>query len=496
MVCGTASDVGKSAVVTGLCRLLARSGVRVAPFKAQNMSLNSFVAGNGGELSRAQAAQALACGVEPEVSMNPVLLKPTGVRSSQLIVMGRPIADVEFLAYRSRAPELRPVVFDALRDLRSRFDVVVCEGAGGAAEINLLDDDIVNLPLACAASLSAIVVGDIERGGVFASLFGTFALLPSAYRSLVQGFVINKMRGDASILEPGLRELQARTGVPTLGVLPWLADTNLDAEDSLGLHAAWVGPDAPAGADTLDVAVVAYPHISNFTDVDPLRAQPGVNVRFETTAALGDPDLLILPGTKATVADLEWMRANGLDRAVIAAATRPGGPLVLGICGGLQILGADIVDDVESRRGRVEGFGLLDVNTMFEEQKVTRQRWGHAFGQPVTGYQIHHGRVRTGPRDGPWLALAEGSRVEPEGSRSADGRVLGTTLHGLFESDAFRTALLALVADGRGKRFIDQPTSFADLRRRHHDRLADTLEANLHMPTLEAIIRRADRLGE
>ena len=486
MVCGTTSDAGKTLLVTGLCRLLARRGVRVAPFKAQNMALNSYVTVTGHEIGRAQAAQAMAAGLEPEVAMNPILLKPTGTDTSQLIVMGEVVAEVRYTDYRARTRELRQVVTDALGDLRGRYDVVVCEGAGGAAEINLLDTDVVNLPLAARAGLPVVIVGDIERGGVFASLYGTLALLPPDLRSLVKGFVINKFRGDPTLLGPGLDNLRRRCGVPTLGIIPWLDGVHIDAEDSLALDAPRRPPIERAGRDRLDVAVVRFPHISNFTDVDPLMVEPAVDVRFVTTAAIGDPDLLILPGTKATAADLAWLREVGLDRAVLRAARRDG-PVILGICGGYQMLGVDIVDRVESGRGRVPGLGLLGVATTFEPTKVVRRRQGTALGAPVSGYEIHHGRTRRLDGQAGWLEL--GDPAEVEGGRSATGRVLGTSLHGIFEGDGFRSALLAEVARLRGAVRRPAPaSSFAAARRAQHDRLADAIEAHVDLDALDAVI--------
>jgi adenosylcobyric acid synthase len=477
MVCGTASDVGKSHVVTGICRLLARRGMRVAPFKAQNMALNSYVTADGHEIARAQAAQAMAAGTEPEVAMGPVLLKPTGAMTSQVIVMGQAVGEMGYDEYReqSRRREIRAVVLAALEGLRARFDVVVCEGAGGAAEINLLEDDIVNLPLAARAGLPVVLVADIEKGGAFASLYGTVALLPPRYRKLVKGLVINKFRGDSSLLRPGLDSLERRCGVPVLGVIPWLEGMSIDAEDSLVLSAPPAPPSCDAArsaGDVLDVAVVRFPHIANFTDLDPLRIEAGVEVRM-TTSALGDADLVVLPGTKVTVHDLAWMRDRGLDRAVAAAATRS---VVLGICGGYQMLGTRIDDDVESRAGRTPGIGLLDVETVFEPTKVLRRRCGTAMGARVTGYEVHHGRVRSSSG---WVHL-DGEDCA-EGARSADGCVFGTSVHGLFESDAFRAAFLSEVARRRGKRFVPGGTSFAGARRAQHDRLADAVESHLDL---------------
>ena len=466
MVCGTASDVGKSSVVAGLCRVLHRRGVKVAPFKAQNMANNAYVTPSGHEIGRAQGVQALAAGAEPEVAMNPILLKPTGERTSQVVVLGRPAGHLDAAAYQVEKPRLFATVLEALADLRSRFDVVVVEGAGSPAEINLLHSDLVNLRLAAAAGLPAIVVGDIDRGGVFAALYGTVALLPDDLRPLVRGFVVNKLRGDPALLGDGPAALERRCGVPTLGVLPYLHGVSLDAEDSLALP-----PARPSDGSAIDVAVIRFPRIANFTDVDPLTIEPAVGVRFvDRPAALGRPDLVVLPGSKSTVTDLEWLRGRGLDRAVDGCGAR-----VLGICGGYQMMGRTIVDDVESGRGSVEGLGWLDAHTTFEATKVTRQRRGHALGQRVSGYQIHHGRVRSGQ---PWIALDDAYGEEPEGA--VNDRFFGTALHGLFEDDGFRTAFLGIEPSG---------ASFAAAREAQLDRLADLLEAHLDLAAVEALIK-------
>jgi len=493
MVCGTTSDAGKSRVVTGLCRALARRGVRVAPFKAQNMTLNSYVTRGGHEIGRAQGVQALAAGVDPEVDMNPILLKPSSDRTSQVIVLGEPVGHLDAVAYHAAKPALRETVLGALGRLRAGFDVVLLEGAGSPAEINLLDADLVNLWLADAARIPAVVVGDIDRGGVFASLYGTVALLPDHLRSCVKAFVINKFRGDPALLVPGLADLEARTGVTTLGVLPWVDGLHLDAEDSLALRQPW-GSDTNAetdhgiggsdrGGDALDVAVVRFPRISNFTDVDALGLEPDVSVRWVTHAAgLGDADLVILPGTKATVADLAWLRSKGLDAALAALAPST---TVLGICGGYQMLGRAIDDAVESGAGSVDGLGRLPAATRFAAGKITRPRRGDALGCPVTGYHIHHGRTAS---EAPWIALDDEWGRQPEGAVGADGAVLGTSLHGLFESDGFRAAFLAAVAARRGKTFIPSTVSFAAAREAQFDLLADLLERHLDMTAIEKLI--------
>ncbi|MDQ1399105.1 MAG: adenosylcobyric acid synthase [Acidimicrobiaceae bacterium] len=487
MVCGTSSDAGKSTVVTGLCRVLARRGIKVAPFKAQNMALNSFVTPSGHEIGRAQGVQALAARVTPEVAMNPILLKPTGERTSQVVVMGKPWAHLDAAAYHEAKPRLLGLVIDALDDLRQRFDVIICEGAGSPAEINLLVHDIVNLRVAQEAGFAAVVVGDIDRGGVFAALYGTVALLPEHYRRLVRGFIINKLRGDPALLGDGPAELHRRTGVPTLGVLPYLHDVALDAEDSLALAGRRPRPLRPAGAEqpSLDVAAVRFPRIANFTDLDALAIEPGVSVRLvESPSGLGDPDLVILPGTKATVADLEWLRGRGFPAALTTALDRHS--TLVGICGGYQMLGRTITDPVESGRpDPVEGLAWLPAATVFEPTKVTRQRRGRADQHRATGYQIHHGRTTAAD---PWITLDDAYGRAPDGSTARHGAIKGTTLHGLFEEDGFRTAFLEEVAARRGKQWRGSGVSFAAARESQIDRLADVLEAHLDLDAVEALL--------
>lgn len=485
MVCGTTSDAGKSTVVAGLCRLLARRGVAVAPFKGQNMANNSWVTVDGGEIGRSTAAQALAAGIEPEVAMNPVLLKPTSDVASQVVVLGRPVAELDAVGYHQRKARLLPVVLDALADLRSRFDVVVLEGAGSPAEINLLARDIVNLPLALAAGgVPAVLVGDIERGGVFAQLLGTVELLPPELRALVRAFVVNRMRGDPALLGDGFEQLERRCGIPTLGVLPHLGPLLVDAEDSLALERQGPDHDADGG---LDVAVVRLPRISNFTDLDPLVAEPAVDVRWVSTVGqLGPADLVVLPGTKATVDDLAWLRRRGFDRALPRLVGD--GVTVLGICGGYQAMGAEIVDRVESRAGTVAGLGLLPARTVFQPEKVTRRRVGRALGVPLDGYQIHHGVVSG---DRPWIELEDGAGVVGEGS--ASDAAFGTTVHGLFEGDAFRRRFLADVAARRGRRWEPSGLRFADLRTAEVDRVADAIDAHLDVARLLDLASEAGR---
>ena len=473
MVCGTTSDAGKSILVTGLCRVLARRGVRVAPFKAQNMSLNSGVTASGHEIGRAQLLQAEAAGVDAEVAMNPILLKPTSDRDAQVVLNGRPVGSMDAAEYHGHKPALLAGVLDALADLRSRYDVVLLEGAGSPTEINLLPHDIVNLRIAHEARLRAVVVGDIDRGGVFAALYGTVVLLPDHLRACVGGFVINKFRGDPTLLLDGPDELEARCGVPTLGVVPMVPRLGLDAEDSMALEAI---PVPPADA-VLDVAVIGFPYVSNFTDFDALATEPGVGVRYvRSVGELGRPHLVILPGSKSTVADLVWLRAHGLDHAVAAS-----GAAVLGICAGYQMMGRRIADGVESVVAAVDGLGWLPVETVFGRDKVLRRASGAALGHTVHGYQIHHGRVAAYDGDG-WLQF-DGA---DDGVRVGDR--FGTTVHGLFDADAFRRAFLALVAGRAGVTLPPTDHRYAEVRLARLDRLADVLEAHLDLGRIIELI--------
>lgn len=493
MVCGTASDVGKSRLVTGICRALARRGLAVAPFKGQNMALNSVVTPDGAEIGRAQGTQAQAAGVAPEAAMNPVLLKPTGERCSQVVVLGRPWKELDAVSYQRAKPQLVATVLGALADLRQRFDVVVCEGAGSPAEVNLFDGDLVNLGLAVRAGVPAILVGDIDRGGVFAHLYGTVALLPEDRRRAVRGFVVNKLRGDPALLGDATDVLQARCGIPTLGVIPYLPGLWLDAEDSLGLGWAPPPPALPPPVPppcVLDVAVLRLPRISNFTDVDPLAAEPGVTVRLvEHAGALGDPDLVVVPGSKSTVADLVWLRAQGLGDAIERCLGR--GTTVVGICGGFQMLGTRIDDAlaVESRVPSTEGLGLLGVRTRFEREKTTACRRGREVsrGDPVVGYEIHHGRHERLGDGAAWFELDDGA----EGIADRARGIYGSALHGLFEADELRHAFLSEVAARRAKSWRSAGVSFAALRERQIDRLADACEQHLDMERLLAIAGEA-----
>lgn len=477
LIAGASSDAGKSVLTAGICRWLHRDGVKVAPFKAQNMSNNSVVTPDGGEIGRAQGVQAAACGLEPEAAMNPVLLKPGSDRASHVVVLGRQVTEVTAADYARVRPMLREAVLAAYDDLRSRYDVVVCEGAGSAAEINLRRHDLANLGLADARDLPVLVVADIDRGGVFASLFGTVALLSARDQSLVSGFVINRFRGDLGILRPGIEQLRGLTGRPTLGVVPWVPGLAFDAEDSLALDAPLPGAGPPHGEHTLRVAAVRLPRTSNATDVDALACEPGVGVRWTVDPGeVRDADLVVLPGSRATVADLAWLHRAGLADALVERARR--GRPVLGICGGYQMLARTIHDDVESGSGEVAGLGLLPADVRFAAEKTVTRVSGHGLGEPVTtAYEIHHGRVDV---DGSAVPFLDGCRA---------GVVWGTTWHGALDSDGFRRAFLAEVAAAAGRRFVPAPdTDVAALRSARLDALADLVAEHLDGDALRRLI--------
>jgi adenosylcobyric acid synthase len=486
MVQGATSGAGKSFLAAGLCRLYARRGLRVAPFKAQNMALNAAVTVDGGEIGRAQAVQAEAAGVPAEVAMNPVLLKAEGDSTCQVVLMGRVLGSVGAGAYRSMRAELWPRVASALLDLRRRFDLVVIEGAGSPAEVNLREGEIVNMRVAAAAGGPVLLAADIERGGVFAALLGTLDLLSPSERGRVKALVVNRFRGDPALFADGVAFLEERSGLPVLGVVPHL-DVRLPAEDSLDLERLASEPagGVPAHA-VIDVAVIRLGRISNFDELEPLAAEPGVRLRLVAEARdLGRPDLVVLPGSKTTAADLAHLRESGLAGAILGARAR--GAALLGICGGYQMLGREIQDPEGVEGVSAHGLGLLPAVTVFEPTKVTTRREGRVRGGPgllarcagirVRGYQIHMGRVDGGP---PVIDLAGGS----DGCASEDGWVVGTSLHGLLGNAGFRRALLETLAERRGVALPPPAPVAPD----PFDRLADALEASLDLPLLNRLV--------
>lgn len=483
MVQGTTSDAGKSTVVAGLCRVLRRRGFRVAPFKPQNMALNSAVTVDGGEIGRAQALQAQAAGIDPTTDMNPILLKPNTDLGAQVIVNGRAIGNMPAAEYHRYKPTALEAVLASHGRLAARYEVIVTEGAGSPAEINLREGDIANMGFAEAVDCPVILVADIERGGVFAHLVGTVELLSPSEQRRMAGFVINRFRGDVALLEPGLRWLEQRTGKPVLGVLPYLQGLRLDAEDAIQRDQKMPGAE-PVGVgctEVLRVVVPVFPRISNHTDFDPLREHPQVDVTFVGPGQVPPgADLVILPGSKSVRSDLAWLRNNGwveyLERHL-----RYGGR-VMGICGGFQMLGRTIADPLglEGTAGESPGLGWLELETMLEAEKQLRNTGGvlRLEGAEVRGYEIHAG-VSRGPALECPAAILEGERAD--GALSGDGRILGTYLHGIFESPAACVALLRW-AGLREPREID----YREVRERAIERLADSVAAHLD---LSAILR-------
>ena len=474
LIAGTSSDAGKSMVVAGLCRLLARKGITVAPFKAQNMSNNSAVTVEGGEIGRAQAMQARAAGLAPSVRFNPILLKPGSDRTSQLVVRGRVAGSVAAGDYIEHREMLAAVVADELKALQADFDAVICEGAGSPAEINLRATDLANMGLARAANLPVILVGDIDRGGLLAHLFGTVAILAPEDQALIAGFVVNKFRGDPGLLAPGLTQLEKLTGRPTYGVLPFDDGFWLDTEDSVSVvaHRVVGQPQPPIGDQWLRVAAIRLPRISNSTDVEALACEPGVLVRWVTDPAdLPDADVVVIPGSKATVTDLTWLRDCGLADGIDAHA-RSGRP-VLGICGGFQMLCRRIDDSVESGAGGVDGLGLLDADIVFAPDKTLRRHEA-----PLHGYEIHHGQVSRSVDDD-WLGI---------GLRR--GEVYGTHWHGLLDNDEVRRRWLADVAAAAGRHgfAVAQDVDVSARRDAQLDLMADLLAAHADIDAILGLL--------
>ena len=495
MVQGTASHVGKSVLVTALCRIFRQDGYRVAPFKAQNMSNNSFVPPGGGELGRAQAVQAEACGVEPTVEMNPILLKPEADHRSQVVLLGKPVAKASADYFATAKPMLWQAVADSLDTLRTQYDIVVIEGAGSPAEINLKHNEIVNMRVALHSGAPVLLAGDIDRGGVFASLLGTMEILDPHERDAVGAFIINKFRGDVSLLEPGLVWLEERTGKPVLGVVPYYRDIEIAEEDSVSLEQRQQLKSQTGYV--LDIAVMGFPHISNFDDFDPLRREPGVRLRYvESRDNLGEPDLIILPGTKTTMADLWWLRERGFAAAIQRQADA--GTPVIGICGGYQMMGRRILDPhgVESPQPESEGLNLLPVDTLFAPVKETHRvrgevsadsgLLGRAGTATVEGYEIHMGSsTPSGEAARPFRISRADQPATDDGVLSGNGRAFGTYIHGLFNSHSLRRALLEQLAEWKGVSLPPASDTGGQLSRDgEYDKLAHIVRNNLDMELL------------
>ena len=514
MVQGTASHVGKSVLVSALCRIFRQDGFRVAPFKAQNMSNNSYVTRDGGEIGRAQAVQAEAAGVEARVEMNPVLLKPEADHIAQVVRMGRPLVSAQVRDYFGLKAQLWESVHTSLDTLRNEYDIVVIEGAGSPAEINLKATEIVNMRVARYANAPVLLCGDIDRGGVFAALVGTLELLEPAEREVIKGFIINKFRGDASLLTDGLVMLEERTGVPVAGVVHHYRDIHIPEEDSVAL-------DIPLRANgeqpaALDIAVIQLPHISNFDDFDPLAREPGVSLRYVSSLGdLGQPDLVILPGSKTTIPDLAWLNAQGLAQGIQDCHQR--GAAIVGICGGYQMLGNHLYDPdgIESSLPEMAGLRLLPLTTVFAGSKETHRIRGEvaegtgllagAAGAPITGYEIHMGRTtRTDGGEDVSIPFRISDRTDVpvtpatshDGAMDAGGQVLGTYLHGLFHNGALRRALLEELARRKGVNLPDGAQLGA--MDAEFDKLADWVRGSLDMDLIYSITgldRNFDRAG-
>ena len=482
MIQGTMSGAGKSLLVTALCRIFAQDGYRVAPFKSQNMALNSFVTPDGLELGRAQAAQAEAAGLECDVRMNPVLLKPSSDTGSQLIVNGEVRGHYAAADYFKMKRGLIPDILAAYKGLAAENDIIVIEGAGSPAEINLRADDIVNMGLAELVNAPVLLAGDIDRGGVFAQLFGTVALLREEERRRVKGTIINKFRGDVALLRPGLRQLEELTDIPVLGVVPWVR-ADIDDEDSLAPRLEKTRSDR-----ALDIVVIRLPHISNFTDFAPLDEHPDMGMRYVNRPdKLGQPDMILLPGTKNTMGDLIWLRENGLADAIIAAAGK--GTPVLGVCGGYQMLGRTLSDPTGvERQGMLPGLGLLPVDTVFTGDKTRTRRSAVCEAAPfagaaLTGYEIHMGKTDTNGA-APFCRFADGT---------ADGAVcrsvFGTYLHGLFDSGKLVDSLAQYLAARKGITISNAPVETrAAYRNRQYDLLSDTVRKAMDMKRIYEIM--------
>jgi len=500
MLQGTSSNVGKSVLTAALCRIFKEDGFKVAPFKSQNMALNSFVTKDGGEIGRAQGVQAEAAGVDATVDMNPVLLKPKKDSVAQVIVRGKPVGDMSVKDYIKYKPQALEIIKESLSNLERDYDVIVIEGAGSPAEVNLKAHDIANMKIAHLADSPVLLVADIDRGGVMASLVGTLELLDQEERDRVAGLVINKFRGDISILQPALDFLEERTGKPVLGVIPFLHDINIEEEDSVVMTERLLKEKPELEEGDLDVVVVHLPHISNFTDFDSLKMEPGVRVRYiNKVQDLGEPDLIVLPGTKNTVDDLIHLFQSGLAQAIREKAQQ--GTPVVGICGGYQMLGQKLYDPehVESDQDIVDGLGLLNTVSTFASEKITSQVQAKVKAKSffseseeekeVSGYEIHMGRTEllSGATPFAQIFLRSGEAVEfIDGAVSANGLVIGTYMHGIFDNDWVRQNIIRFLCQQKGialEGWAEFKTQ-QQLKEEAYDQLAQVVRDNLNMPLL------------
>lgn len=489
MIQGTMSNSGKSFITAGLCRVFAQDGYRAAPFKSQNMALNSYITEEGLEIGRAQAMQAEAAGIKPSVDMNPILLKPTSNVGSQVIVNGEVYGNMKAVEYYRRKPEFIPDIRAAFDRLSREYDIIVIEGAGSPAEINLREHDIVNMGLAKMVHAPVLLAGDIDRGGVFAALYGTVKLLEPEEQQMIKGLVINKFRGDVAILEPGLRMIEEKTGIPVVGVIP-MEKLDIDDEDSLSERLTQT-----AVGEGLDVAVIHLPHISNFTDFSAFERIDGVSLRYvPRPGQLGTPDLILLPGTKNTMDDMKWLRESGMESVLLKAADKK--VPIVGICGGFQLLGKTLKDPCGVEYGgQMRGLGLLDADTTFAREKTRTQVKGtwawkpELFGRyekaEVNGYEIHMGQtVNTG---GCVEAITlEDGRCDALSSR--DGLVFGSYLHGLFDTDGLAFSLAEYLAEKKGVELKKRDFDLQAYKEREYDKLADLIRSSLDMEEIYRIL--------
>lgn len=487
---GTASDVGKSWLAAAVCRILANQGKKVAPFKSQNMALNSFITDTGDEMGRAQVYQAEAARVKPDVRMNPILLKPSTDQDSQVIVMGKVLTDMDAASYYQFKPQLIPQIMEAYNGLAKENDVVILEGAGSPAEINLNDNDIVNMGMARRADSPVILVADIDKGGVFASIYGTIKLMPPADQQRIKGIIINKFRGDKTLLESGNKMIEKLTGIPVIGVLP-MSDIDIDEEDSVSLTRK---PRQKEAGKALDVAVIDLDKISNFTDIHSLEIQPDVSVRYVVKAEeVGTPDLLILPGSKNTNEDLAALKQNGLAKEILRA--HHDGSMVIGICGGYQILGRTLRDPegIESPIGEQAGLGLLDTATVFNDKKTTTQAVAKRKNYTLIGYEIHMGTTKLGLNATPfstiWMTNGQAEQRE-DGAVNSDGSVIGTYLHGIFDNPYWTRHLLNKIRIAKGLApLVNTNISISEYKDQQYEKLAQLFEDNVDMEKFEQILR-------
>lgn len=495
MLQGTASSVGKSVLTAAFCRIFKEDGWRSVPFKSQNMALNSFITEEGLEMGRAQVFQAEAAGITPKACMNPILLKPTGEKNAQVIVNGKVYGNMNAAEYHAFKPQLKDTIYEAFQEVQKDSDVVVIEGAGSPAEINLKQNDLVNMGMAAMVDAPVLLIGDIDRGGVFASIYGTIMLLEEEERKRIKGILINKFRGDLEILKPGLKQLEELTGLPVLGVIPY-GGFDIEEEDGEAERLKRVEQKET----TLDIRVLRLPRISNFTDFHWLETHPSVCLTYiDKAEEVGTPDLLIIPGTKNTLADLAFLKEKGIVEEILKVRCQ--GTMIAGICGGFQMLGTKLLDPegVESQIGELEGIGLLDVETTFFPEKITTQAKGEVLagcfydGMPaiqVGGYEIHMGKTRINSNVNPFAMIIDetGVPIRADGAVSEDGKVWGTYLHGIFDHEIFNRELLGFIADQeKGKAMVERE-SFIEYKEKQYKLLAETVRESVDMQRIYEIL--------